>query len=193
MVSPEECRERFADDPTIFDTVELLRRIPPWHFVWDENEGLHRPSSSAFEHDRDGDPMSVYRSDVIEEEGDDPKRVMKGHSRFGLVSLASGFVRKKRQTVNPDPLRRRVFPCEGVRSQDKGNPQVVRTTVRVGDPASSVTGRGRHLIARRRQLSRVRLGAPSDPPGARDYWGSFGRGELPDWSPARRQGASGAP
>ncbi len=104
MASPEECRERFPDDPTILDAVELLRRIPPWHFVWDENEGLHRPSSAAFEDDRDGDPMSVYRSDVIEEEGDDPKRVMKGHSRFGLVSLAAGFVRKKRQTVNPDPL-----------------------------------------------------------------------------------------
>lgn len=104
MTSTEECRKHFPDDPTVADEVLLLRRIPPWHFIKDDNAGARRPSSAAFEDDDDGDPMSVYRTDVIEAEGGQPVRVMRGHDGFGLVSLLAGAVRHKKQTVHPDPL-----------------------------------------------------------------------------------------
>lgn len=82
VTSAEECRARFPDDPECADGVELLRRIPGWHVLYDNNRGCVRPSSAAFEDDRDGSPMSVYRRDVIEGEGDDPARVMAGHEGY---------------------------------------------------------------------------------------------------------------
>ena len=104
MTSPEECRARFPDDPRIADEVPLLRRIPPWHFVCDDNDGSYRPSSAAFEDDDDGDPMSVYRQDVIQAEGGKSERVMLGHEGFGLVAITAGTTREKQQTAHPDPL-----------------------------------------------------------------------------------------
>lgn len=41
----------YRDDPTISDDADLWRRIPPWHIVSDENIGVMRPSSAAFEDD----------------------------------------------------------------------------------------------------------------------------------------------
>lgn len=82
----------------------LLRRIPRWHVLYDNNRGRVRPSSAAFEDDRDGSPMSVYRRDVIEGEGDEPARVMVGHEGYGLASVAAGHVRSRGQTVCSDPL-----------------------------------------------------------------------------------------
>ncbi len=48
--------------------------------------------------------MSVYRRDVIESEGGDVRRVMKGHKGYALVSLTAGQVRSRGQTVCSDPL-----------------------------------------------------------------------------------------
>jgi len=100
----DKCNKHFPDDGRVADEVRLLRRIPPWHFVADANDDTYRPSSAAFDDDADGDPMSVYRADVIDAEGGQPARVMIGHDDFGLVSLAAGTVRKKDQTVYPAPV-----------------------------------------------------------------------------------------
>lgn len=54
-----------------------------------------RPSSAAFEDDDDGDPMSVYRRDIIDSEGGTVARVMAGHEGFALASLTAGQVRTK--------------------------------------------------------------------------------------------------
>ena len=104
MPSPEECQTRFPDDPGCADEVRLLRRIPKWHVCYDKNSGCIRPSSAAFEDDQDGSPMSVYRQDVIDGEGDEPARVLVGHEGYGLVSITAGQVRAKDQTVCSDPL-----------------------------------------------------------------------------------------
>ena len=74
------------------------------HFHLDENLGRLRPSSAAFEDDEDGEPMSVYRQDVIESEGGGPQRVMIGHEGYALAALTAGQVRSKHQTVFPAPL-----------------------------------------------------------------------------------------
>jgi len=103
-LTAEDCAKNFPDDRTTSDGVELLRRIPPRHFHFDENLGRLRPSSAAFEDDPDGDPMSVYRRDVIESEAGDVRRVVIGHQGYAVVSLTAGQVRSKRQTVFPDPL-----------------------------------------------------------------------------------------
>lgn len=100
----DDCAKNFPNDTTIGESVALLRRIPPKHFCFDEKLKRCRPSSAAFEDDEDGDPMSVYRLDVIEAEGGHISRVMAGHEGFALASLTAGQVRLKEQTVHPDPL-----------------------------------------------------------------------------------------
>ena len=89
MSTPEECARNFPDDATVADSVALLRRIPPQHFHLDRNLGRWRPSSAAFEDDQDGDPMSVYRHDVIEAEGGHAHRVMAGHPGYALAALTA--------------------------------------------------------------------------------------------------------
>jgi hypothetical protein len=88
----------------VADSVALLRRIPHWHFYFDPRLGKMRPRSAAFEDDADGDPMSVYRRDIIDAEGAAVQRVMIGHWGFALASLTAGQFRSKQQTVFPDPL-----------------------------------------------------------------------------------------
>ena len=104
MSTPEDCARNFPDDPTVVESVALLRRIPSWHFYFDQRLGKMRPRSAAFEDDADGDPMSVYRRDVIEAECAAVRRVMIGHEGFALVSLTAGQLRSKQQSVFPDPL-----------------------------------------------------------------------------------------
>lgn len=56
------------DDPTIFDSDVLLRRVPikPQQIVKDENLGRYRPSSAAFNDHPNGSAMSVnIRSGVF--------------------------------------------------------------------------------------------------------------------------------
>ena len=74
------------------------------HFYYDHRLERYRPSSAAFEDDSDGDPMSVYRIDVITSEHGTADRVMFGHEGFGLVALEAGRFRSRQQTIFPDPL-----------------------------------------------------------------------------------------
>jgi len=90
----------------------LLRRIPPRHFHFDENLGRVRPSSAAFEDDEDGDPMSVYREDVIHSEGGEASRVLVGYGGFAVASLTAGQFRSRTQTVFSDPLPEESAHCE---------------------------------------------------------------------------------
>jgi hypothetical protein len=98
------CLEHFPDDPSVKDETELLRRIPPRHFFRDENLGLIRPSSAAFEDDDDYDPMSVYLTSVLAAERREVTCVLAGHDGYGLASITAAVAREKKQTVHPDPL-----------------------------------------------------------------------------------------
>ena len=104
LSTPEDCAQKFPNDPAVTDEVALLRRIPHWHFYYDRRLGRTRPRSAAFEDDTDGDPMSVYRRNVIDSEGGDVRRVMRDHQGFALASLSAGQFRSRGQTVFPDPL-----------------------------------------------------------------------------------------
>lgn len=104
MSTPEDCARYFPDDPAVTNEAGLLRRIPPWHFYFDPKLKRMRPRSAAFEDDEDGDPMSVYRREVIDSERGDVQRLMIGHQGFALACLTAGQIRSKRQTVFPDPL-----------------------------------------------------------------------------------------
>lgn len=104
MAPPLRCQEEFPDDPEILNVDQMLRRIPPFHIVPDDNSRGRRPSSAAFEDDDDGQPMSVYRRTVIDTTGGNIERVMVGHTGYGLVGLSAGDLRSRDQTVNSDPL-----------------------------------------------------------------------------------------
>ena len=104
MSTQEDCAKNFPDDQAVRDEIALLRRVPTWHFYYDQRLERYRPTSAAFEADSDGDPMSVYRSDVIASERGNIERVMVGHKGFGLVALDAGRFRSRQQTIFPNPL-----------------------------------------------------------------------------------------
>lgn len=126
-LSPEECSQLFPDEPAIGDEVALLRRIPPWHFYIDPSTGQVRPSSAAFEDDRGGDPMSVYRRDAIESDGSDIGRVLRGHLGYRLAALPAGQYRLKLQSVHPDPLLEETAHTKNLRPEAGQCPALVAT------------------------------------------------------------------
>ena len=97
------CAQRYPDDPSISDDTELLRRIHPNHVVYDENLQRFRPTSQAFRDDRDGDPMSVYLSSVLGNEGRPPSTLLAAYDRYALASVTAHLARSLSQTVHPEP------------------------------------------------------------------------------------------
>ncbi len=92
--------ENYLDDSSVADESSLWRRIPPIHFVDDENTGKKRPSSAAFDNDKDGDPMSV----VIAAESRGKESVLKGHEGFALAAITAGLARSCGQILVRKPL-----------------------------------------------------------------------------------------
>lgn len=88
------------DDRTIRDEDLLWRRVPPWHFFFDDNLGRDRPSSAAFDDDPDGHPMSV----ILASETAGPESVLEGHEGFALAGLTVREVRSCGLGVIRDPL-----------------------------------------------------------------------------------------
>jgi hypothetical protein len=93
-----------TDDPTIANDAPLWRRIPPFHFVNDENRGRIRPSTAAFEDHPNGTPMSVVLGQEVLDAGRSPMSVLAGHDGYGMVTFSAGLARSKRQGVLRKPL-----------------------------------------------------------------------------------------
>ncbi|HYM10426.1 MAG TPA: hypothetical protein VEU62_06830 [Bryobacterales bacterium] len=104
--------DSYQDDPTIPDQAQLWRRIPPWHFVRDENLGRLRPSSAAFCNHPDGSPMSILLAEDMAAAGRAPNEALRGHEGFALASITAGLARGCRQGVARDPLREE--PAHGI-------------------------------------------------------------------------------
>ena len=103
MTAPDSS---YADDPTIADDSSLWRRVPPRHFVLDENLGRMRPSSAAFEDHPNGTPMSVVLGEEVLNANRSPESVLSGgHEDYGLVSFTAGLARQKNQGIVRKPLR----------------------------------------------------------------------------------------
>ena len=96
--------DTLRDDPTIPDQAELWRRIPPWHFVRDENLGRVRPSSAAFDNHPNGSPMSILLAEEVTAAGRGPDTALSGHERFALASITAGLARDCGQGIAREPL-----------------------------------------------------------------------------------------
>ncbi|MFP3941451.1 MAG: hypothetical protein ACLF0P_14220 [Thermoanaerobaculia bacterium] len=94
----------YTDDPSIEDCDGLWRRIPPRHFVLDENRGGYRPSSAAFEDHPSGTPMSIHVAKDALAEGHAPEDVLRGHEGFALAEFTAGTAREADQGVAREPL-----------------------------------------------------------------------------------------
>lgn len=94
----------YGDDPTIANEAELWRRIPPRHFVFDENLGQVRPSSAAFDNHPDGSPMSVLLAGAVRAQSRAERDVLSGHDGFGLAAITAGLARRCDQGVAREPV-----------------------------------------------------------------------------------------
>jgi hypothetical protein len=94
----------YVDDVTIKDDAPLWRRVPPPHFIFDENRQAWRPSSAAFDDHPNGSPMSVLLGEDILAAGRTPESVLEGHEQFALVSFTAGLARAQQQGVMRKPL-----------------------------------------------------------------------------------------
>lgn len=93
------------NDPTIDDDWPLWRRVPRWWCVPDENQGgVLRPSSAAFEDSPDGTAMSVVLGPEAHRLGRGPLHMLEGHPEFAVATLTAGTARQHGQGVIRDPL-----------------------------------------------------------------------------------------
>ncbi len=88
----------------------MLRRIPPVWLV--EDDGVHRPSSQAFNNDGDGEPMSGYLDSVVSSLGLKRERVLDGHAGFFLAALGVQALIDEEQRVVRDPIEPPIHPCD---------------------------------------------------------------------------------
>ena len=93
-----------SDDKSIIDDEQLFRRIPPEWVVDDPKTGGKRPSSQAFQDNRDGSPMSVQLQEVLEENQIPVETIIEGHENFSVASITAGFARKNSQGIIRAPL-----------------------------------------------------------------------------------------
>lgn len=93
-----------VDDMSIPDEASLWCRVPPRHFVHDDNLGRVRPSKAAFDDHPNGSPMSVVLADVVIESGRRPTDILAGHDGFALAAITAGLVRSKQQGIARNPL-----------------------------------------------------------------------------------------
>lgn len=93
----------YKDDQTITDDAVLWRNIPPRHFIPDENLGTVRPSSAAFDNDKDGAPMSVSLAGIVLLGQGAPEHALEGLSGFALSSITAGLARSCEQGIASDP------------------------------------------------------------------------------------------
>ena len=92
----------------------MWRRIPPWHYVFDENIGCRRLSSAAFDDHPNGSPMSVVLGQEVLKAGRTAESVLGGHEGFGLVSFIAGLARQlgqgiRRKRLDDEPAHAEVF------------------------------------------------------------------------------------
>jgi hypothetical protein len=104
MAPLPHCLQEYPDDAATLNEHQMLRRVHPKQVIFDSNMGRSRPSSAAFEDDRDRSPMSMYSRAVIDATGGDILRVMAAHPGYSLVGLSAGDLRSRDQTVHSDPL-----------------------------------------------------------------------------------------
>lgn len=102
----------YADDPSVRDEAELLRRIPPEHVVPDQNQGGIRISSAAFTDHPNGSPMSVVLAEVLAGTGRSSQDVLVGLQGFALAMITAGLARECHQGIAREPLEDE--PAHGV-------------------------------------------------------------------------------
>jgi hypothetical protein len=94
----------YVDDASIADGAELWRRIPSWHFIYDENLGRMRPSTAAFEDHPNRSPMSVLLADVIFRGGRDAASLVEAFPGFAIAAITAGVARSCQQGIAREPL-----------------------------------------------------------------------------------------
>ena len=95
--------QQLLDDPSILDDDNIWRRIHPKQIIID-NDGVRRPSSSAFEDSSNGTPMSAIWEKLHRELGLNEFDALKERGTFSLVSFKAKLARQLGQGIQRDPI-----------------------------------------------------------------------------------------
>jgi len=117
----------FTDDPTIPGNERLLRRIPPFHVIWDDN-GDANISSGAFENPKNQLDLSVNLASVMEAAGREPQDAIRDYPGYGLATITASQARSLNQAVARDPTP--AEPAHGIVYGEKA--RAIRRKLRDG-------------------------------------------------------------
>lgn len=93
------------DDPAISDDDGLVRFVPPWHVIKDDNLGRLRPTSAAFDMSPEDGCMSVDLEKLLLQASLEPCHGLASRpAGFGAVRLLAGVVRSVQLATFQDPV-----------------------------------------------------------------------------------------
>jgi hypothetical protein len=94
----------YSNDTSIADEADLWRRISPIWMILDENLGVWRVSSAAFDDSRDGTPLSVLLAEVVVAGGRSAQDLLSRFPGYCLAAITAGIARGCGQGVARTPL-----------------------------------------------------------------------------------------
>jgi hypothetical protein len=93
-----------ADDPSILADDPLWRRVHPTQVIFDKNQGVHRPSSSAFDDHPNGTPMSIVLGKDALAKGRTGDDLLAKFDGYSLAAITAKDARASKQVVYRAPV-----------------------------------------------------------------------------------------
>jgi hypothetical protein len=93
-----------TDDPSILGDDPLWRRVHPTQVIFDKNQGVHRPSSSAFADHPNGTPMSIVLGKDACAKGRTGEDLLVKFDGYSLTAITASVARKSKQIVYRAPV-----------------------------------------------------------------------------------------
>ena len=98
-----------ADDPSILADDPLWRRVHPTQVILDKNQGVHRPSSSAFDDHPNGTPMSIVLGKDATAKGRSGEAILEKFHGYSLAAITADMTSSIESTSAAGAARRRVI------------------------------------------------------------------------------------
>ena len=93
-----------ADDPSILADDPLWRRVHPRLVIFDQNQGVYRPSSAAFADHPNATPMSIVLGNDALANGRTGEDLLAKFDGYSLAAITAKHARASKQIVYRVPV-----------------------------------------------------------------------------------------